>query len=192
MADGLILPYLDIPFQHASQRILKLMKRPGNRDRVLERIQSWRECCPELTIRSTFIVGFPGETEGDFSQLLDFLDEAQLDRVGCFMYSPVEGAKSNQLPDQIPEEVRQQRHQVFMLRQQKISAQKLRQKIGKELQVIVEQAYKGGYISRSYADAPEIDGVVSIETDQPLSTGQFYQVTVSDSDEYDCYATLLS
>lgn len=192
MADGLILPYLDIPFQHASQRILKLMKRPGNRDRVLERIQSWRECCPELTIRSTFIVGFPGETEGDFSQLLDFLDEAQLDRVGCFMYSPVEGAKSNQLPDQIPEEVRQQRHQVFMLHQQKISAQKLRQKIGKELQVIVEQAYKGGYISRSYADAPEIDGVVYIETDQPLSTGQFYQVKVSDSDEYDCYATLLS
>ena len=192
MADGSILPYLDIPFQHASKRILKSMRRPGDRDRVMERIRTWRAICPELAIRSTFIVGFPGETDDDFEQLLDFLGEAQLDRVGCFMYSPVEGASANRLPDQIPEAVKQHRYDVFMQHQQKISAQKLRLKVGKGLQVIVEQAYSGGYISRSYAEAPEIDGVVYIETDQALIAGQFYQVRVTDSDEYDCYAKLLS
>ena len=192
MADGLILPYLDIPFQHASKRILKSMKRPGNRDRVLERIQAWRALCPELVIRSTFIVGFPGETDDDFAQLLDFLDEAQLDRVGCFMYSPVEGASANQLPGQVPESIKQERYDIFMRHQQKISTAKLQQKVGQTLKVLVEQPEANGYSARSYADAPEIDGLVYIDTDQPLSVGEFCQVRVTDSDEYDCYAQLVS
>ena len=139
MAEGLILPYLDIPFQHASPKILKLMKRPGNRERVLERIHAWREVCPELVIRSTFIVGFPGETEDDFQQLLDFIEEAQLDRVGCFMYSPVEGAAANELPDQVPEETKQARYDIFMQAQQLISTTKLKQRIGQTMQVLVEK-----------------------------------------------------
>ena len=191
MADGLILPYLDIPFQHASKRILKSMKRPGNRERVLERIQAWRDICPELAIRSTFIVGFPGETDDDFEQLLDFLDAAQLDRVGCFVYSPVEGASANQLPDQVPETIKHQRYDLFMQHQQKISTRKLQQRVGQSLQVLVEQAHTIGYSARSYADAPEIDGVVYIETDQTLIPGEFCQIRVTDSDEYDCYAKLL-
>jgi ribosomal protein S12 methylthiotransferase len=190
MAEGLILPYLDIPFQHASPKILKAMKRPGNRERVLERIHAWREICPELVIRSTFIVGFPGESDDDFAQLLDFLDAAQLDRVGCFMYSPVDGAAANGLPDQIPETVKQHRYDLFMRKQQQISAQKLRQRIGMDLQVLVEHKTDDGYAARSYADAPEIDGMVYINTDQSLGTGEFYQVRVVDSDEYDCYASL--
>ena len=190
MAEGVILPYLDIPFQHASKHILKSMKRPGNCDRVLERIQAWRLICPELTIRSTFIVGFPGETDRDFEQLLEFLDEAQLDRVGCFMYSPVEGASANQLPDQVPETTKQHRYECFMQHQQKISAQKLRRKIGQTLQVIVEHTHSSGYIARSYSDAPEIDGLVYIETDQLLIVGRFYQVRITNSDEYDCYGEL--
>lgn len=192
MADGLILPYLDIPFQHASKQILKSMNRPGNRERVLERIQVWRGICPELAIRSTFIVGFPGETEDDFEQLLDFLDMAQLDRVGCFIYSPVEGASANQLSTQIPEAIKHQRYDLFMQHQQQISTQKLRQRVGQCLQVMVEQANAAGYIARSYADAPEIDGVVYIETDQALIPGEFCQVRITGSDEYDCYAKLLS
>lgn len=191
MADGLILPYLDIPFQHASQRILKSMRRPGNRERVLERIESWRAICPELVIRSSFIVGFPGETDDDFAQLLDFLDAAQLDRVGCFTYSPVEGASANDLPYQVSEATRHRRYDLFMRHQQQISAHKLRQRVGLSLKVIVEQAHATGYIARSYADAPEIDGVVYIETDQALITGQFCQVQVTASNEYDCYAKLL-
>ncbi|MEE8365407.1 MAG: 30S ribosomal protein S12 methylthiotransferase RimO [Gammaproteobacteria bacterium] len=191
MADGLILPYLDIPFQHASKRILKSMKRPGNRERVLERIQAWRGICPELAIRSTFIVGFPGETDDDFEQLLDFLDAAQLDRVGCFVYSPVEGASANRLPDQIPETIKHQRYDLFMRHQQKISTRKLQQRVGQSLQVVVEQAHTIGYSARSYADAPEIDGVVYIETDQTLIPGEFCQVRITGSDEYDCYAKLL-
>jgi len=190
MADGLILPYLDIPFQHASPKILKAMKRPGNRERVLERIHAWRERCPELVIRSTFIVGFPGESEDDFNQLLNFLESAQLDRVGCFMYSPVDGAAANQLPDQIPEAVKQHRYDLFMRKQQQISAQKLKQRVGRELQVLVEQKTDHGYAARSYADAPEIDGLVYIDTDQSLSIGEFYQARVYHSDEYDCYARL--
>ncbi len=190
MADGLILPYLDIPFQHASPKILKAMKRPGNRERVLERVHAWRERCPELVIRSTFIVGFPGETDDDFNQLLEFLEAAQLDRVGCFMYSAVDGAAANELPGQIPEEVKQQRYDQFMRKQQQISAQKLKQRIGKDLQVLVEQKTDNGYAARSYADAPEIDGLVYIDTDQSLNVGEFYQVRVVDSDEYDCYGHL--
>ena len=166
------------------------MKRPGNRERVLERIQSWRELCPELVIRSTFIVGFPGETDDDFQQLLNFLDAAQLDRVGCFMYSPVEGATANNLPGQVPEEVKQQRYDLFMQKQQVISTAKLRQRVGQELQVLVEQKTDEGYAGRSYADAPEIDGLVYISTEAELKIGDFCPVKITDSDEYDCYGYL--
>ncbi len=189
MADGAILPYLDIPFQHANPRILKAMKRPGNRERVLERIANWREICPDLVIRSTFIVGFPGETDADFEELLDFLEIAQLDRVGCFTYSAVEGAAANSLPDQVPDALKQERYHQFMLRQQAISAQKLQQRVGQKLKVLVETASPGGYQARSYADAPEIDGLVHIETDIELAPGDFCEVEVSAADEYDLYAT---
>jgi len=190
MAEGLILPYLDIPFQHASPRILKLMKRPGNRERVLERIQAWRKICPQLVIRSTFIVGFPGETEGDFQQLLDFLEVAQLDRVGCFMYSPVAGAAANDLPDQVPEDIKQERFDRFMQRQQAISSARLRQRIGQQMQVLVEGQDEQGYIGRSYADAPDIDGLVYIDSDSEVALGEFVNVEITDSDEYDCYGRL--
>jgi len=189
MADGSLLPYLDIPFQHASKRILKAMKRPGNQERVLERIASWREICPELVIRSTFIVGFPGETEEDFQELLDFLDTAQLDRVGCFTYSAVDGAAANQLPNPVPEAVKQERYHRFMLKQQEISSQKLQRRIGQQMNVLVETRDDEGYIARSYADAPEIDGLVHITTDDELVLGDFCQVRVDDADEYDLYAT---
>jgi len=189
MADGALLPYLDIPFQHASKRILKAMKRPGNQERVLERIASWREICPELVIRSTFIVGFPGETETDFQELLDFLDAAQLDRVGCFTYSAVDGAAANQLPNPVPETVKQERYHRFMLKQQEISSHKLQRRIGELMNVLVESRDDEGYIGRSYADAPEIDGLVHITTDDELVLGDFCQVRVDDADEYDLYAT---
>ena len=189
MADGSLLPYLDIPFQHASKRILKAMKRPGNQERVLERIASWREICPELVIRSTFIVGFPGETEEDFQELLDFLDTAQLDRVGCFTYSAVDGAAANQLPNPVPEAVKQERYHRFMLKQQEISSHKLQRRIGQQMNVLVETRDDGGYIARSYADAPEIDGLVHITTDDELVLGDFCQVRIDDADEYDLYAT---
>ncbi len=187
MADGLILPYLDIPFQHASPRILKAMKRPGNQEPVLERIRSWRKICPELVIRSTFIVGFPGETDDDFDQLLDFLQSAQLDRVGCFMYSPVEGAAANDLPDQVPDEVKQDRFDRFMQQQQAISTARLRRRIGQQVQVLLEAQDNRGYIGRCYADAPGIDGLVYIESDLTLDTGDFVTVEITDTDEYDCY-----
>ncbi len=191
MSEGLILPYLDIPFQHASPRILKAMKRPGNRDRVLERIQAWRKICPELVIRSTFIVGFPGETDDDFQQLLDFLDAAQLDRVGCFMYSPVEGASANKLPDQVPDEVKQLRYDRFMQHQQAISTARLSLRVGQKLQVLIEAKDEEGYVGRSYADAPDIDGLVYIDSDQELTTGEFYTVEITETDEYDCYGVLI-
>jgi ribosomal protein S12 methylthiotransferase len=190
MAEGLILPYLDIPFQHASPRILKLMKRPGNRERVLERIQAWRQICPQLVIRSTFIVGFPGETEEDFQQLLDFLEAAQLDRVGCFIYSPVEGAAANDLPDQVHEDIKQARFDRFMQHQQAISTARLRSRIGQQLPVLIEERDEQGYIGRSYADAPDIDGLVYIATDADLALGEFADVEITDSDEYDCYGVL--
>ena len=190
MAEGLVLPYLDIPFQHASPRILKAMKRPGNRERVLERIQAWREVCPELVIRSTFIVGFPGETDDDFQQLLNFLDAAQLDRVGCFMYSPVEGASANDLPDQVPEDIKQARYDRFMQHQQAISTARLSLRVGQQMQVLIEGEDEEGYVGRSYADAPDIDGLVFIDSKQPLVTGEFYTVEITDTDEYDCYGVL--
>jgi ribosomal protein S12 methylthiotransferase len=190
MADGIILPYLDIPFQHASKKILKAMKRPGNRDRVLERILKWREICPELVIRSTFIVGFPGETDADFEELLDFLEIAQLDRVGCFTYSAVDGAAANALPDPVPEALKQERYEQFMLKQQAISAQKLQGRIGQQMTVLLESPAAQGYVARSYADAPEIDGLVHIDTSDDLELGEFCRVEITAADEYDLYASL--
>ncbi len=192
MADGKLLPYLDIPFQHASPRILRAMKRPAASENTLQRIHRWREICPELTLRSTFIVGFPGETEDDFEQLLDFLDEAQLDRVGCFAYSPVAGAKANQLPDHVDEDTRQERLQRFMERQATISAQKLKQKIGTEQLVLVDAVSDAGAIARSTADAPEIDGLVYIEGHSELCPGEFVKVRIDDTDEHDMWGSIIS
>jgi len=185
MADGKILPYLDIPFQHASPRILKLMKRPGSSSKVLERIRAWRSVCPELTIRSTFIVGFPGETEAEFEELLEFLHEAQLDRVGAFAYSPVDGAKANELPDPVDEEVKQERLERFMATQAAISADKLKRKVGQTMQALVDHADANGAIARTSADAPEIDGVLRIRDGQKLKPGQFVNVLIEDTDEHD-------
>ena len=189
MAEGKVLPYLDIPFQHAVPRILKLMKRPGAVDKTLERIHNWRRLCPELTIRSTFIVGFPGETEEEFETLLDFLDEAQLDRVGAFAYSPVTGAKANELPDPVPEEIKQERLARFMARQAEISAAKLEAKVGTVQQVIVDAIDGELAIARSMADAPEIDGLVQIQDgrDAGLKPGEFAMVRIMGSDEHDLY-----
>ena len=189
MADGKILPYLDIPFQHASPRILKLMKRPGAVDKTLERIQRWRLICPELTIRSTFIVGFPGETEEEFEQLLDFLDEAQLDRVGAFAYSPVDGAKANDLPDPVAEEVKQGRLARFMECQALISEARLAAKVGTVQHCIVDAIDGDLAIARSMADAPEIDGQVQIQDGREagLAPGDFVDVLIMGSDEHDLY-----
>src|SRR5487761_2151925 len=162
MAESKLLPYLDVPFQHASPRILKLMKRPASGEANLERIRAWRAICPEITIRSTFIAGFPGETDAEFTQLLDFLEEAELDRVGCFAYSPVDGAKANALPDAVPAELREERRARFMAVQEKISRRRLKRKIGKTLKVLVDAVDKQGAVARSAADAPEIDGIVHI------------------------------
>ncbi|MDD6909629.1 30S ribosomal protein S12 methylthiotransferase RimO [Actinobacillus minor] len=191
MAQGKILPYLDIPLQHASPKILKAMKRPGSIERTLERIKKWREICPELTLRSTFIVGFPGETEEDFQMLLDFLKEAQLDRVGCFKFSPVEGAVATEMADQVPEDVKEERFHRFMQLQQEISAQRLQQKIGKTLAVIVDEIDDEGIIGRSMADAPEIDGVVYVDnlSEMEVSVGQIISVTITNADEYDLWGT---
>jgi len=188
MAEGKILPYLDIPFQHANQRILKLMKRPGNSENVLARIKQWREICPELTLRSTFIVGFPGETEEEFEELLDFIEEAQLDRVGAFAYSPVEGAAANELPDHVPPEVQQERLARLMIMQEEISAERLKRKIGKTITVLVDEVDEEGAIARSSADAPEIDGLVYIENGSQLRVGDLVEVRVTDSDEHDLWA----
>ena len=191
MAEGLLLPYLDIPLQHASPKILKAMKRPGKIDRTLERIEQWREICPDLTLRSTFIVGFPGETEEDFQMLLDFLKEAQLDRVGCFKFSPVEGAPATEMTDQVPEEVKEERFHRFMQLQQEISAERLKQKIGQTLDVIVDEIDDEGIIGRTKADAPEVDGLVYIEnlSGTPVKVGEFIKVTITHSDEYDLWGT---
>ena len=191
MAEGLLLPYLDIPLQHASPKILKAMKRPGKIDRTLERIKQWREICPDLTLRSTFIVGFPGETEEDFQMLLDFLKEAQLDRVGCFKFSPVEGALATEMADQVPEDVKEERFHRFMQLQQEISAERLKQKIGQTLDVIVDEIDDEGIIGRTKADAPEVDGLVYIEnlSGAPVKVGEFIKVTITHSDEYDLWGT---
>ena len=188
MAAGKILPYLDIPFQHANARILKLMKRPASSENVLQRIKKWRSICPDITLRSTFIVGFPGETEAEFQELLDFLEEAQLDRVGAFMYSPVEGAVANALPDHIAPEVQQQRLERLMNLQATISAARLTQKIGKTMQVLVDDVDEDGAIARSASDAPEIDGLVYIEDGADLKVGEFVNVRITDSDAHDLWA----
>ena len=188
MAEGKILPYLDIPFQHANKRILRLMKRPGSADRTVERIKKWREQCPDLVIRSTFIVGFPGETEEEFEELLDFLKEAQLDRVGCFKYSPVEGATANQLPDHISEEVKEDRLQRFMQVQSQISAQRLANRVGNEYFVIVDEVTSEGAVARSFGEAPEIDGVIHINDVHDLAPGQRLWVEIIHADEHDLWA----
>ncbi len=191
MRDGKVLPYLDIPLQHASPRILKLMKRPGTVERTLERIQKWREICPEITLRSTFIVGFPGETEEEFQMLLDFIDKAELDRVGCFKYSPVEGAKANELPDPVPEEVQEERFQRFMELQQQVSVRKLARKVGKEMTVLIDEVDEEGATGRSFADAPEIDGLVYLNGETDLKPGDLVKVRIDEADEYDLWASLV-
>jgi len=191
MAEGKILPYLDVPFQHASPRILKLMKRPASAENVLARVRAWRAVCPELTIRSTFITGFPGETDADFEALLQFLEEAQLDRVGAFAYSPVEGAEANKLPDPVPEALREERRQRLMELQEDISTQRLEQKIGREIEVLVEEVDEEGAIARSQADAPEIDGLVHIPDGEHLEVGEFARVRVTDCDVHDLYAEVV-
>ncbi len=188
MANKRILPYLDVPLQHASERILRLMKRPANIGNTLKRIQRWRERCPDITLRSTFIVGFPGETEAEFERLLDFLTEAQLDRVGCFAFSPVEGASANGLPDPVPKQVREERRARLMEHQQPISAERLRRKIGSE-QVVLLDTVEGEYaVGRSSADAPEIDGVVHLSGASAFKSGDFAEVRVTSADEYDLFA----
>ncbi|CAM5182022.1 30S ribosomal protein S12 methylthiotransferase RimO [Oligella ureolytica] len=189
MAEGKILPYLDIPFQHASPKILRAMKRPAFEDRTLARIHKWREQCPDITIRSTFIVGFPGETEEDFQYLLDWLTEAQLDRVGCFKYSPVDGAPANELDDPVPEEIKQERWERFMAHQQGISAAKLQKKIGRTIEVLIDELNEHGIaIGRSAADAPEIDGVVYVDSPYELKAGEIVTCVVTDADAYDLFA----
>ncbi|MEJ1402460.1 MAG: 30S ribosomal protein S12 methylthiotransferase RimO [Candidatus Sedimenticola sp. (ex Thyasira tokunagai)] len=188
MAEGHILPYLDMPLQHGDEAVLRAMKRPAATEKVLDRIAGWRKICPDLTLRSTFIVGFPGETESQFETLLDFLREAQLDRVGAFAYSPVVGAPANQLPDQIPEEVQQARLARFMEVQAEISSAKLAAKVGREMVVLVDEVGEEGVIARSEADAPEIDGNVIIEGDWELDPGDFIQVKITGSDEHDLFA----
>ncbi|MDG6777939.1 30S ribosomal protein S12 methylthiotransferase RimO [Thiomicrorhabdus sp. zzn3] len=188
MAQGKILPYLDMPLQHANPRILKAMKRPGNIEKTLERIKKWREQVPNLTIRSTFIVGFPGETEEEFQDLLDFLEEAQLDRVGCFQYSPVEGAVANELAPPVPDEIKQDRWERFMETQQRISRDKMQAKVGQVMQVLVDEIDEQGAVARSMADAPEIDGLVFIEDGHHLEAGQFVKVEIVAADEYDLWA----
>lgn len=187
MAEGKVLPYLDVPFQHASPRILKLMKRPAAAENNLARIRAWRAICPEITLRSTFIVGFPGETEQDFQTLLEFLEQAELDRVGCFEYSPVQGATANSLPDPVPEELKHQRHQVFMETQARISAQRLQEKIGRTIEVLIDQVDDDGAVGRSHADAPEIDGLVYLSDDDGIAAGDLVQVQVTEADQHDLY-----
>ena len=192
MAEGKVLPYLDVPFQHASPRILKMMKRPASAENNLERIRAWRQICPALTIRSTFIAGFPGETEAEFSALLDFLEEAQLDRVGCFAYSPVEGAAANALPDALPDEVREERRARFMAVQEKISARRLKRKVGLTLTALVDEAGDNRAVGRSSADAPEIDGVVHISKAKNAQAGDFVQVRITRADAHDLHGELIS
>ena len=190
MAEGKVLPYIDVPFQHASGRILRLMKRPASGEDNLERIRAWRGICPEITIRSTFIAGFPGETEDEFREILDFLDEAELDRVGCFAYSPVEGARANELPGALDAGVREERRARLMQLQEKISARRLKRKVGTTLEVLVDEFSQGGAVARSAGDAPEIDGVVHVEDAGNLSPGERLRVRVTKSDAHDLWARM--
>jgi ribosomal protein S12 methylthiotransferase len=189
MADGKVLPYLDVPFQHASPDVLRRMKRPAAQEKTLERIRRWREICPELTIRSTFIVGFPGETDDDFQMLLDWLDEAALDRVGCFRYEPVAGAVSNDLAAPVPDEVKEARWHRFMARQQAISAKRLKAKVGTRQQAIIDEVGPGVAKGRSKGDAPQIDGAVYVASRRPLRVGEIATVKIERADEYDLHGT---
>ncbi|MHB0991215.1 MAG: 30S ribosomal protein S12 methylthiotransferase RimO [Burkholderiales bacterium] len=191
MAAGKILPYLDIPFQHASPRILKAMKRPAAAENTLARIRAWREICPELVIRSTFITGFPGETEDDFEQLMEFIEAAELDRVGCFTYSAVNGAAANALPDHVPEALKEERRGRLMERQADISADRLERRIGQTMTVLIDDITGEGALGRSYADAPEIDGVVVIEQAEGLVPGEFATVRITDSGEHDLWGVCI-
>jgi len=191
MAEGKILPYLDIPFQHANSRILKLMKRPAAAENNLERIRAWRDICPDITLRSTFIVGFPGETEQEFEELLQFLTEAQMDRVGCFAYSPVKGATANDLPDSVAEEIKQDRLQRFMAHQAEISAARLQHRVGKIETVLVDEVVEEGAVARSTADAPEIDGQVFIDGATHLKQGDFVKVKLEEADDHDLWGHLV-
>jgi ribosomal protein S12 methylthiotransferase len=188
MADGVILPYLDMPLQHGSPRVLKAMRRPAAAERVLERLDRWRDQCPELVLRSTFIVGFPGETDAEFEELLDFVRAARLDRVGCFAYSPVEGAAANALPDPVPEAVKEERLARFMAAQAEISREKLAARVGERLTVLVDRVEDDETIARSYADAPEIDGTVIIPGAWELDPGDFIEVRVTDCGDHDLWA----
>jgi len=188
MSEGLVVPYLDVPFQHCVPRILKRMKRPANAENNLARIRMWRRICPELTIRSTFIVGFPGETEDEFNLLLDFLTEAQLDRVGCFAYSPVQGAAANDLDNAVPKEVREERLARFMAVQEEVSAERLRRRIGQTCAVLVDAHSESGVLARSTGESPEIDGVVIIHDGVDIEPGQFVDVRITGSDNHDLYA----
>jgi ribosomal protein S12 methylthiotransferase len=190
MAEKRVLPYLDIPFQHGSPSVLKRMRRPAHAVNTLARIRAWREECPDLVIRSTFIVGFPGETEAEFQELLDWMDEAQLDRVGCFKYSPVEGATANALPDHVDPEVQEERRVRFMERAAEISAERLAAKVGRRMRVLVDAVEKDMAIARSEADAPEIDGVVHIERPKGLKPGDWADVEITSADAYDLHARL--
>ena len=189
MAEGAILPYLDIPFQHASPQVLRRMKRPGAQDKTLDRIRRWRDICPDLTLRSTFIVGFPGETDADFDMLLQWLDEASLDRVGCFKYEPVAGATSNELDGAVPDDVKAERWHRFMKHQQAISARRLKRKAGTRQQVLIDEVTPNGGKGRSKADAPEIDGSVHVTSRRPLRVGEFANVKIDRVDAYDLYGT---
>ena len=188
MAEGLVLPYLDVPFQHASPRILRAMRRPASAENNLARVRAWRAACPDITRRSTFIVGFPGETEADFEELLSFIEEAQLDRVGCFTYSPVEGATANQLPDPVPEALKEERRARFMELQAAISARRLESRVGREMTVLVDSVDRRQAVARSAADAPEIDGVVLVSPPTGLKVGEFARVRITGSDTYDLQA----
>ncbi len=191
MADGLVLPYLDVPLQHASPAILKAMRRPGDVEGTLRRIEQWRRDCPDLTLRSTFIVGFPGETDADFERLLEFIEEARLDRVGAFAYSPVEGAAANALPGAVPEELKEERLERCMELQTAISADKLQDRVGHIETVLVDELFEDGVVARSRGDAPEVDGNVFIETDAELAPGQFVEVRITAAGEHDLYAELV-
>lgn len=190
MAKGKILPYLDIPFQHASEPVLKAMKRPGDTSNILSRIRRWREICPDIAIRSTFIVGFPGETDEDFEELLDFLDQAQLDRVGCFAYSPVEGAQANQLPGQVPDEIKEERLARFMAFQEEISRSRLEARVGSRETVVIDEVVEEGAVGRTRFDAPDIDGQVFIDGATHLKVGDRVDVIIEEADEHDLWAHL--
>jgi ribosomal protein S12 methylthiotransferase len=192
MADGIVLPYLDVPFQHASPAVLKRMKRPAAQEKTLERIRRWREMCPDLTLRSTFIVGFPGETEEDFCMLLDWLEEAALDRVGCFRYEPVAGAVANDLASLVPKEVTEERWHRFMQHQQAISKKRLKRKVGTRQEVIIDEVGPTAAKGRSKGDAPEIDGVVYVASRKPLRAGDIVTVRIERSDEYDLHGTAVA